>query len=184
MASFVTPIATFSLTPFFVFDVESVGLHGEGFAVAGGVYVNGSAQSEFCFCCPPEEAAGDADDREWIKENVPAIPITHRHPAAVREAFWAEWTKAKEQYPTITMAGECIWPVEAGFVEACVKQEIQDRKWAGPYPFHDIASMMLAAGMDPMATYERLPAELPAHNPLGDARLSARLLAMALSEHQ
>ncbi len=38
----------------FIFDVESVGLHGEGFAVAGGVYraENAAAQSEFRFCCP------------------------------------------------------------------------------------------------------------------------------------
>lgn len=167
-------------SPFFVFDVESVGLHGEAFAVAGGVYINGAAQSEFRFCCPLEEAKGDDDDRGWVKANVPALEITHRHPAAVREAFWAEWEKAKKRYPAITMAGECIWPVETGFVSACVQQEIADRKWSGPYPFHEIASVMLAAGMDPMATYDRTESEKPAHEPLADARQSARLLATAL----
>ena len=39
---------------------------------------------------------------------------------------------------------------------------------------------MLCAGMDPMATYDRLPAELPRHDPLADARQSARLLVEAL----
>lgn len=167
-------------SPFFVFDVESVGLHGEAFAVAGGIYINAAAQSEFRFCCPLEEAKGDDDDREWVKANVPVIEITHRHPAAVREAFWSEWEKAKKRYPGIAMAGECIWPVEAGFVAACIRQEIADRKWSGPYPFHEIASVMLAAGMDPMATYEREESEKPAHEPLADARQSARLLATAL----
>ena len=167
-------------SPFFVFDVESVGLHGEAFAVAGGVYINAAAQSEFRFCCPLEEAKGDDDDREWVKSNVPVMEITHRNPAAVREAFWSEWEEAKKRYPGITMAGECIWPVEAGFVAACIRQEIADRKWSGPYPFHEIASVMLAAGMDPMATYEREESEKPAHEPLADARQSARLLATAL----
>ena len=32
-------------SPFFVFDVESVGLHGEAFAVAGGIDINAAAQS-------------------------------------------------------------------------------------------------------------------------------------------
>lgn len=168
------------MKPFFVFDVESVGLHGEAFAVAGGIYINAAAQSEFRFCCPLEEAKGDDDDREWVKANVPVMEITHRHPAAVREAFWSEWEKAKKWYPGITMAGECIWPVEAGFVAACIRQEITDRKWSGPYPFHEIASVMLAAGMDPMATYDREESEKPAHEPLADARQSARLLATAL----
>jgi len=167
-------------SPFFVFDVESVGLHGEAFAVAGGIYINAVAWAEFRFCCPLEEAKGDEDDREWVKANVPVMEITHRHPAAVREAFWSEWEKAKKRYPGITMAGECIWPVEAGFVAACIRQEIADRKWSGPYPFHEIASVMLAADMDPMATYEREKSEKPAHEPLADARQSARLLATAL----
>lgn len=168
------------LSPFFVFDVESIGLHGEAFAVAGGVYINGSAQSEFRFCCPTESAEGDDDDREWIKANVPVMEITHRDPVGIREAFWSRWTEAKERYPNIVMAGECIWPVEAGFVASCIRQQIKDRKWSGPYPFHEIASFMLAAGMDPMATYERTASEMPAHEPLADARLSARLLAQAL----
>jgi len=167
-------------SPFFVFDVESVGLYGEAFAVAGGIYINAVAQSEFRFCCPIWEAKGDEDDRQWVMANVPVMEITHRHPAAVREAFWSEWEKAKARYPGITMAGECIWPVEAGFVAACIRQEIADRKWSGPYPFHEIASVMLAAGMDPMATYEREESEKPAHEPLADARQSARLMATAL----
>ena len=169
-----------SRAPFFVFDVESVGLYGEAFAVAGGVYINGAAQSEFRFCCPPEEARGDDDDREWVRANVPVMEITHRQPAAVREAFWSEWEEAKKRHPGIMMAGECIWPVEAEFVAGCIRQEIAERKWSGPYPFHDIASVMLAAGMDPPESRERGDAEKAAHEPLADARRSARLLVTAL----
>ena len=175
-------MSTPAQNPYFVFDVESIGLHGEAFAVAGGVYINGAAQSEFRFCCPLEEAAGDDSDREWVKANVPVMEITHRSNPALREAFWQVWEDAKARYPGIAMAGECIWPVEASFVAACVKQDIAARKWKGPYPFHDISSIMFAAGMDPMATYERQASEKPAHEPLADARQSARLLATALNK--
>lgn len=166
--------------PFFIFDVESIGLHGEGFAVAGGIYIGYSAVYEFAYACPESEAAGDDADRDWVKKNVPVLHITHRNPEGVREAFFAEWEKAKVKYPGICMAGECIWPVEAGFVARCIYQDKEKRNWSGPYPLHEIASIMAAAGMDPMITYARNASELPPHNPLADARLSARLLHDAL----
>jgi len=77
---------------------------------------------------------------------------------------------------------ECGWPVEANFLEACIRDYPKTRNWEGPYPMHEIATLMLAAGMDPMGTYERLPEELPAHEPLADVRLSARLLKEAFAK--
>ena len=168
--------------PWFVFDVESIGLHGEAFAVAGGVYVGGVAVNEFCYSCPREEAHGRDDDREWVDDFIQHIDITDLSPDGVRNSFWACWCDAKSRYPDIKMAGECIWPVEARFVLECIKYDPIIRNWSGPYPFHEIASVMLCAGMDPMATYSRKDDELPAHNPLADARLSARLLHEAVTE--
>jgi hypothetical protein len=52
---------------------------------------------------------------------------------------------------------------------------------SGPYPLHDLASILLAHGRDPLAKNERLPEELPEHDPLNDARQSARLLHEVLS---
>ena len=167
-------------TPFFIFDVESIGLHGEGFAVAGGVYIDGAAQHEFCYCCPTEQAAGTDEDREWVSKNVPVMEVTHRSTWSLREEFWWRWDEAKKKYPGIQVAAECLWPVEAAFFAHCVNHSFKVRNFEGPYPFHEIASFMLAAGMDPMATYERTPSESPAHNPLADARQSARLLAEAI----
>lgn len=165
---------------FFIFDVESVGLHGDAFAVAGGVYLeNGAAQWEFQFCCPTNECS-DPSDLEWVRNNVPVMEITHRSAPMMRDAFWDVWMKAKAQ--GAQMAAECLWPVEARLVLACVNDDLASRKWEGPYPFHEISSIMLSAGMDAMKNYERSPSESPAHHPLSDARLSARLLAQALSK--
>lgn len=164
---------------FFVFDVESIGLHGEAFAVAGGVYSDdGQVDWEFRFAAPRELAQGDDSDREWVNENVPQMTPTHPSLIEMRNAFWAEWEKAKAQ--GAIMAAECLWPVEGGFVQQCVRDRMSSRKWDGPYPFLEIASVLLAAGMDPMAVYERHPNELPKHDPSADARQSARLLSEAL----
>ena len=171
------------LPPFFVFDVESVGIHGQAFAVAGGVYEReGSPITEFAFHCSPDRADGEFSDREWVAANVTTCSQSMQcgYPLAVRAAFWEEWAEAKAKWPGITMAVECGWPVEARFLNACIDDDRGQRNWEGPYPMHEVASIMLAAGMDPMATYERLPNELPAHEPLADARQSARLLATAL----
>lgn len=170
---------------FFVFDVESIGLHGEGFAVAGGVYfTDGTVDkgSEFAYSCLPSLAQGEEEDRVWISENVPALPVTHPSLQEMRYDFWRNWESAKERYPNLVMTGECVWPVEAGFLSACVKDNIGARKWFGPYPLHEIASFMVAAGMDPMATYDRLESEMPKHHPLGDVRQSSRLLCEALEK--
>jgi len=175
-----SPLGSGTCVPFFVFDVESIGLHGQAFSVAGGIYdEDGSPLHEFAYHCHPDRADGEFSDREWVMANVTQSTASKNitNPRGVRDAFWHEWMKAVEQ--KARMFVECGWPVEASFVSACIRDD-GSRNWDGPYPMHEIASIMLAAGMDPMATYERLPHELPAHEPLADARQSARLLATAL----
>jgi hypothetical protein len=163
-----------------VFDVESVGLHGEGFAV-GYVVIDehGFRLAEGLHACPPSRAHGDDEGRAWIAENVPTIEPNCVSPANVRDAFWFDWLKWKEQ--GAVLVADCAWPVEARFLIECVDDAPNDRRWDGPYPLHELASFMVAAGLDPMATYERLDDE-PQHDPLGDARQSARLLCRALLE--
>lgn len=169
------------MNSYFIFDVESIGLHGEGFAVGGGVYLaNGAVQWEFGFACQPSEAwSDDAEDAMWVMANVPMLEVTHRTPEKMRDSFWVEWLRAKNQ--GAIAAVECGWPVEADFLHRCIHDKRSMRKWEGPYPLHEIATYMAASGMDPMMKYDRFPNELPIHNPLADARMSARLLAEALS---
>lgn len=169
---------------FFIFDVESIGIHGQAFAVAGGVYDrDGNALHEFAYHCHPERADGEFSDREWVVANVTTHSQSFRcsSPKVVRTSFWCEWLEAKEKWPGITMAVECGWPVEARFLIACIDDDRGERNWEGPYPLQEIATFMIAAGLDPMATYARLRRELPAHEPLADSRLSARLLAYSLA---
>lgn len=176
------------ITHFFVFDVESIGLHGEGFA-AGYVLIerDGTVVREDFFHCDPERAASaggelDAEDRTWVAENVPPLGLTSRlaNPAAVRGALWDQWERAKEDFPAVHAAAECVWSVDTAFLTAAVLDDVDKRKWRGPHPLIDIATVIAMVGFDPIAVFPRLEGE-DAHHPLGDARQSARLLAECLN---
>lgn len=162
-----------------VIDVESIGLHGEGFAV-GFVVVDqdGLRHGVGMYACAPEMADGPDDGRAWIAENCSPLDANCTSPHEVRYRFWQDWLHWKGR--GALMVADCGWPVEARFLAACVDDH-SDRTWTGPYPLHELASFMVAAGLDPMASYERLPDE-PQHDPLGDARQSARLLVSALAK--
>jgi hypothetical protein len=165
---------------YFVFDVESIGLHGEPYAVGWTVIdAEGREIESGKMAVDPDGVHGDGDDREWVNANIPSINITHLCLRDVLIDFWSKWMQWKKE--GVLMFAECTWPVEAKFLSMALHAQ-PAMKWEGPYPFHDVASVMLAVGMDPTATYERLPAELPKHDPLADARQSARLLINALKK--
>lgn len=163
------------MSKFFVFDVESIGLHGEAFAVAWVVITrDGATLEEGCYACPPKYAKGLSANRKWVEDNVPPLQNTHRDPRELRQAFWEKWMEWKRQ--DAWMVADCLWPVEAGFLSACVDDKLIGREWDGPYPFLDLSSIIFAAGLDPLMGHDRLENETPAHHPLCDARQSARLL--------
>lgn len=163
---------------YMVIDVESIGLHGEGFAV-GYVVVNerGERLEDGYSACPPNSAIGGGEGRAWVAANVPPLESFVGIPKDVRDRFWGTWQYWREK--GAVLVADCAWPVEARFLIACVDDDPDSRTWGGPYPLHELASFMAAAGLDPMATYDRLPDE-PQHHPLGDARQSARMLIKAL----
>lgn len=163
---------------FMVFDVESIGLHGEGWAWGYVVITKDGERLDHGWrSCDPALAFGSDEGRAWVAENCPPLHPNSDTPIILRREFWAAWRVWKER--GAVLVADCAWPVEAGFLSDCVRDNHDGRQWQGPYPLHELASFMVAAGMDPMATYDRLPDE-PQHDPLGDAKQSARLLIQAL----
>jgi len=160
--------------PLMVFDVESCGLHGEGFAVGWAVMGGGRLMADGIAVAPAPERI------EWVEENVmPVLPQpTHRTTRELRDEFWQIWLAWRER--GAFLAADVPWPVEARFLARCV-DDSAERYWCGPYPLIDIASLRLAVGLDPFATVERTPFEEPMHNPLADARQSARLALEVLA---
>lgn len=167
-----------TMTKRLVFDVESVGLHGEGFAV-GWVLLDGDDVVEHGHvACPIDQAKGTESDREWVKANVDIRgAITLATPRDIRDWFWGIIQSVKADNGEVW--GDCVWPVEANFLSACVADDPEVRRWQGPYPLYDVANVLYEAGMDPLGTHARKDNELPIHNALNDARQSARLLMEA-----
>lgn len=164
-----------------VFDVESVGLHGEGFAVGYVVLDRDLSISETgLFACPWNAARGNQAGIEWCQRELPGLPVTHASPRTVRSAFWGRWMDWKSRGGVLV--AECGWPVEARFLAECVDDDPISREWQGPYPLLELATLMEAHDHDPMKPWDRRAEELPVHNPLADARLSARILTCCLSE--
>lgn len=161
-----------------VIDVESIGLHGEAFAVAAvGITADG-VFAELCYSCPPDTAAGTVDDRFWVAGNVPRLQITHANPKEMRQAFWEKLQVWKEEGSMLF--ADCTWPVEARFLCDCVSDDPLARNWEGPYPLMDLAPILWVNGINPLTPLARLSGEMPFHHPLTDARQSARLLLEVL----
>lgn len=164
---------------FMVFDVESIGLHGDGFAVAWVVVAgDGEQLDEGCMSCPRDLCAGTDESRLWVDQNVPPLEVTSPTPRHLRNAFWHAWRHWADQ--GAVLVADCAWPVEANFLSACVRLNRKERGWQGPYPLYDLASVLLALGADASAVTDCLPDELPTHHPLMDARQSARQLVACL----
>lgn len=164
--------------PAMVFDVESIGLHGDGYAVGYVVIQDGKEVESGMFACPASKANGADSDRLWVYENIPQIAPDSPDPLAVRENFWCRWMEWKAK--GALLAADCAWPVEARFLAACVDASPDERRFSGPYPLVEISSVMMAVGQDPMKTHARRESEMPVHNPVADARQSARLLLEAI----
>lgn len=175
-----------------VLDVESVGLHGEGFAyglVVVDLITGQELDRDLAWCNPNlvrSCRSGPDAARAWIKTHVmPGLQTdqkhwpTHLNPWDVRDSFWKKWTQWRE---SAQLWADCGWPVEAKFLAKCVKDDPVNRAWSGPYPLQEIATVIQLAGGDPLADYARLPGELPKHHPLADARQSARLLSEAMQK--
>ena len=160
------------------FDVESLGLHGTGWAV-GWVYFesDGSEIESGYAASAPDVLLGAGsratEDFAWVQANTPYMAPNCANPAEVQAVFWRVWQRARDE--GALLVADCAWPVESRFLAACVDADVDDRCWKGPYPLHDVATMRLAAGLDPLASTARRANEEPKHHPIADARQSGRL---------
>jgi len=188
---------------FFVFDVESVGLYGEGFAVGWTVVdLDGKEHDSGIYSTSPFNVRAskvEPNVMEWVKKNCPEFEKTSNrhlclsfwdklqqwwvnspvsgyknHPKVC--TFWADWASPVEITFLEKVAAEAYYAHLADDVLADVLADVLN---AVPAPLHEIATLQLAAGIT--GDLPRLPSELPEHNPLNDARHSARKLVRAMA---
>lgn len=104
-----------------------------------------------------------------------------------------ELAQIKDKYPGIIFVADCPFPVETSFLQmlhniSTFSNQLNPLREEGtsPYPFIDsyplidVASFLLSYGFDPTGDYGRYLNEKPRHNPLADARQSARVLTSLL----
>lgn len=155
----------------FVFDVESIGLHGIGFAVGATVIDKKSKLEVDRFSLVSAEGI-EICDNEWVKQNV--FPKISNLPKCetlleLRDRFYGFYSKHKD---TCEIWSDVNFPVETNFLSAIVNDDIKNREWNMPYPLLDISSQIDVSinriqncGID----------GLEEHNPLHDAIASAYL---------
>lgn len=171
---------------FFVFDVESVGLFGAPFAVGwvlireDGTFIRDGLMNTYHPDSPEADLWLDLSvDREavaWVRNNVPEMDLTHHSVKHMLHDFGGVMQVAKIEFEGIVFAADCPFPVETNFLA-----KVPGIREFSPYPLIDVASVLMTVGMDPLKTYPRDPIEEPKHNPLNDARQSARLILYALN---
>lgn len=170
------------------FDVESNGLHGDAFAVAG-VLVDEHRHilEQFVARSP---ILGKVDP--WVKENVLGpmndIEETHADAKMMRSAFWKWYVPLKAGADMVVAANP--YPVEAQFLLACQNDDMSVRSFEHPFPYYDLSSMLYMLGIIAPAARREFVAkawsggETKAHNPLWDATATAMaaLAAVQVSE--
>ena len=182
-------------------DCESNGLHGTIFAI-GAVLIDADDPSKLYN--PIAEFGADVDIRldedvdPWVTANVlPYLADLERYDSLLemRTAFW-EWyikynTNDLATWPLIVLADFGV-PVEARLFRELIADDPAHREWKGPYPLHDLGTMLLMVGEDPDKVNRRnwwfdlyhdamfLEPGLRQHNPLDDALGASRCAVKAL----
>lgn len=178
---------------FLVFDVESVGLYGDGFAVGWVVIDPDGKEHEsglFVSDWRKAKAFNQKGAIEWVETNLPPMEITHQNRESLCFDFfnvlqrWLLNGREKNHPKVCSIWADWGYPVEARFLTRCREAAYwmieDDPSWLMPAPLQEIDTLRMAAGFidhgDP-----RLPDELPEHNPLNDARYSARIMLKAMA---
>ena len=165
-------------------DVESNGLHGEGFAVGAVVIkLDGTLVDEYMARCPIH---GPVDD--WVEKHVlppmQDFKITHKNSQELRSDFWKWFVEAKAKADYVLVDNG--YPVEARFLIQCQEDNLDERYWQHAFPMLELNSLLLQAGIKPLAVRyklveEQLQGEILKHNPRFDAEVSARAAAKAIN---
>jgi hypothetical protein len=155
----------------FSFDTETDGLYGPVWAI-GAVVLNEEVGEEIARFEGQVEYTGE---NQWVWDSVvPYVDLPKFESArALRDAFWAFWMSHREE--GCVCIADFGSPVESGLFRACVEDDLEARQWSGPYPLHEVGTMLLAAGIDP--DVDRIVLSgltgLKKHDPVADALASA-----------
>ena len=171
---------------YFVFDVESTSLHGEGFAagaiVCAPFYIqNFYHRIEIIDSFSLVSTEGMKNANKWVKKNV--IPQLLSMPKCktnkeLRDKFYQFFMKYKE----CDIYSDVNFPVETNFLSQIARDDLKNREFDMPYPLSDV-SHYIDISIDRLKKYKQLRTSerqdedtLKIHNPVSDSIISACLL--------
>lgn len=160
----------------FSVDAEVNGLYGPTFAIAATVRENGREVAGFIGRCPIEGAV-DGFLAEKVLPQLEGMEVTHGSVEELEEAFWAFWRQNAEGS---TVIAHCGSPVESGLFRRCVERRLEERAFQGPFPLHEVGTLLEALGEDPTSvdSYVRkygleVPFKGTTHHPTYDSVVAA-----------
>lgn len=187
---------------YFSFDVESLGLFGFPFCVGYVVMDEDGVEHEsgiFGWDFRPVmgtfsdllKVSNDSQwtwteqDHQWVLDNVlPVLPkgwdgcqsVVH-----MCESFYNQvWVRCKRQHENLVFVTDCPFPVETHFLQEMLTAVNRRTMDHSPYPLIDVGSVLSGFGYSPTGLFMRRSDEMPAHNPISDARQSVRHLVDVL----
>ena len=156
---------------FFV-DAETDGLYGPFLSVAA-IVTDGSAIKDRFYAAL--EVKIDQIESSWVRENVFAhlknAELYFKSENEMLEAFWDFWIKHRSTAEAIAYVP---FPVESRLFERCVRLDVHNREFFGPFPLYDLASVIVSRGFDSdidMPTFSGL--NLPPHDAMNDVLMEA-----------
>ena len=114
----------------------------------------------------------------WVQENV--IPKLGDYEECNTETellqkAWDFWMKYQKEAYAVCDVG---FPVEAGFLRACVALNEKEAMWKAPFPLVDLSSLLLAKGYDPLVERKELVPEFEKdkeHSALYDVEVTVKV---------
>lgn len=159
----------------FILDAETDGLYGNILTVAVAVTDYNGGVIELFY--GGVQSAIESVRDPWVLENVvPRIrdytPFDSEYD--LLEAVWSLWEKYRD---SATCYVDVPFPVESGLLTKVVSHDLDNRKFSAPFPLIDLASMLLAKGIDPDTSRSELAdSNLEQHNALDDVLMTNSIL--------
>jgi hypothetical protein len=139
-------------THLFSFDVETDDLYGETFAVGVSIW---DLKTKEIISTLGLYAELSAVKSQWCQDNIVKTLLTVEHNAQfvqlpcrkdMREIFWNFYMAWRDK---AIILGDFQSPCESGFMRQCVMDNLKKREWLGPYPMHELGTMLAMVNLDP-----------------------------------
>ncbi len=156
----------------FSFDAETNDLYGQAFAIGAVVTDDNGEVARYISRCP---ITCKVD--QWVAENVLPhirdVSINQDSYQALLNNFYEFYYKHKSNAEVIAHVAH---PVETKLLRDMIEQDLETRRWEGPFPLIDVAGVLRARGEDPTSVDKyieknglHVPFEGNTHHPLYDA---------------